>query len=230
MTEDFRKSKQRMNEMFGEETMKWARDIGLESRRNLINGSYFGEFQRGIWTYVEDKDRKEYKIGISHNPKARISTIRTSRPTCFLFLLHKCNIESMLHNIYADKRLYNEWFRLDEEDLVDLVCNYGFRYAPDMFDDGFENNELYVVQKTELDKSVAYFHHTDHPSYKDFYILWKETPRNPLTKQCEIANERGLRTPNGKKWKPSFARLAMRWYCDANNLSYHDDRFKKQEK
>jgi hypothetical protein len=225
--DDIRKSKQEMEERFGVETMNWVREIALQMRKELVNGVFFNEPINGTWTYViVDKDKNEHKIGISKNPLSRISSIMTSRPTCFLYLLHKCNLESMLHGIYADKRKYNEWFCLDEDDLVDLVCNFGFRFAPGLFNDGYERNTLYCVQESELRRSVAYFHHTDSPAYEEFYLLWKQTPKLPLTKQCEIANKSGLRTPTGKKWKPAFARLAMKWYCEANNLS-HSDRFKK---
>jgi len=227
MTDDIRKSKQKMEERFGVEITNWAREMALPMRRELVNGVPFNEPINGTWTYViADKDTNEHKIGISKNPLSRLSPIRTSRPMCFLLLLHKCNLERMLHGIYADKRKYNEWFCLDEDDLLDLVCNYGFRFAPGLFNDGYEKNTLYCVQESELRRSVAYSHRADFPVYEEFYLLWKQTPKLPLTKQCEIANNSGLRTPTGRKWKPAFARLAMEWYCEANNLSYMD-RFKK---
>lgn len=204
-----------------------AQEYFLPMRRELVNGVPFNEPINGTWTYViADKDTNEHKIGISKNPLSRISPIRTARPTCFLYLLHKCNLESMLHGIYADKRKYNEWFCLSEDDLLDLVCNYGFRFAPGLFNDGYEKNPLYCVQESELRRSVAYSYHADFPVYEEFYLLWKQTPKLPLTKQCEIANKSGLRTPTGRIWKPAFARIAMKRYCEANNLS-HEDRFKK---
>lgn len=222
MIEEFKKAKQEMNERFGEDTMKKYRDAYLTIRKRLIDGSYFGESISGTWAYViVDDANHEYKIGISKHPKDRIRSLRTARPTCRLLLLHKCNLEYMLHKKYAHKRIDLEWFKLDEEDLNDLICDYGFRYAPNIFSDGFEVNSLYCVQETELKRNKN-FHHSDYPQYKEFWLLWKECVGNPLTKQVEVANEKGLRTPSGHLWKVPFAREAMKIYMKANNLTEHD--------
>ena len=127
----------------------------------------------------------------------------------------------MLHKKYAHKRIDLEWFKLEEQDLNDLICDYGFRYAPNIFSDGFEVNSLYCVQETELKRNKN-FHHSDYPQYKEFYILWKQTPYNGLKRQCDIANEKGLRTPNGHLWKEPMARWAMNIYMEANNLTRND--------
>lgn len=193
-----------------------------EYRQRLINGVPFGETVSGTWTYVIIDDvTNEYKIGISKHPKDRIKALRTARPTCRLLLLHKCNFEYMLHKKYAHKRIDLEWFKLDEEDLNDLICDYGFRYAPNLFNDGFNQNKTYCVQVTEL-KRNKFFHHSDYPQYKEFYLLWKQTPYNGLARQCDIANEKGLRTPNGHLWKEPMARWAMNIYMETNNLTRND--------
>lgn len=226
MIEEFKKAKQEMNERFGEDTMKKYRDAYLTVRKRLIDGSHFGESISGTWTYiiVDDGKEGEYKIGISKNPKGRIKDFFTARPFCRLLMLHKCNLERMLHKKYEHKRISGEWFKLDEEDLNDLICDYGFRYAPNIFSDGFEVNSLYCVQETELPKlkSGKRFRHSDYTEYKEFYLLWKQTPCNGLTRQCDIANEKGLRTPSGHLWKVPFARDAMNIYMEANNLTQND--------
>lgn len=222
MIEEFKKAKQEMNERFGEDTMKKYRDVFLTIRKRLIDGSYFGESISGTWTYViVDDANHEYKIGISKHPKYRIQSLRNARPTCRLLLLHKCNLEYMLHKKYAHKRIALEWFKLDEEDLNDLICDYGFRYAPNLFNDGFNQNKTYCVQEAELKREKP-FRHADYPEYKKFWLLWKEYAGNPLTKQVGVANEKGLRTPSGHLWKVPMARLAMKTYMEANNLTKHD--------
>lgn len=62
---------------------------------------------------------KRYKIGISKNPEQRIKNLNTGNPEK-LTLIHSYKAteegfksESIVHALYADKRLNSEWFRKD---------------------------------------------------------------------------------------------------------------------
>lgn len=63
-----------------------------------------------------------YKIGYSKNPKARISAIRTANvriTVCGIYAGTKFD-EQRLHDAYKAKRISNEWFALDTQDLADI--------------------------------------------------------------------------------------------------------------
>lgn len=63
-----------------------------------------------------------YKIGYSHEPRARLTRLQTGSP-CPIRLVHTIRtvhykaVEQQLHNEFAEKRVHREWFALDGPDV-----------------------------------------------------------------------------------------------------------------
>lgn len=165
------------------------------------------------WTYIMyDYESKMCKIGISNNPYKREKEMKPFRPKAALFLLHRDNKEKELHERFSDKHYSGEWFELSEEDMVGLIIEDGFRYAPGMFGDEFDANQLYVVNRDELRKNKQSRNHFScHPEYWDFINLSKEL-NGCKTATVREANKRGMRTPSGFPWKIGFATHVFRLY------------------
>jgi hypothetical protein len=69
-----------------------------------------------------------YKIGISNNPDWREKTLQSEKPTieliaCKKFINRKIalSFEKALHDTYSEKRIRGEWFKLDNNDVEDLI-------------------------------------------------------------------------------------------------------------
>jgi len=69
-----------------------------------------------------------HKIGISNNPVYREFTLQSEKPTIELLASKKFinrkiakSIESALHSAYIDKRLRGEWFKLDEDEIEEII-------------------------------------------------------------------------------------------------------------
>lgn len=63
-----------------------------------------------------------YKIGKSVSPRGRIGTLKTACPfEIEVFAVYKTidlhRTEKMLHDVFSEKRIRGEWFKLDKEDL-----------------------------------------------------------------------------------------------------------------
>ena len=73
-----------------------------------------------------------YKIGKSTTPDKRVKTVIGQMPMqcealhCAWFEDHGY-VEKLLHNIYADKRVSSEWFRLSNEDIT-FILSLGQKY------------------------------------------------------------------------------------------------------
>lgn len=64
-----------------------------------------------------------YKIGLSKNPKKRISSLcPPSEATCILSLRSSSprKLERKLHKLFAHKRSFREWFDLDDVDIEEI--------------------------------------------------------------------------------------------------------------
>lgn len=76
---------------------------------------------------MHDTAKGFHKIGISNNPEYREHTLQSEKPTIELLAskafpsrLIAEAIESALHKAFGEKRLRGEWFKLDEQDVIDL--------------------------------------------------------------------------------------------------------------
>lgn len=76
---------------------------------------------------MQHKDIPEYtKIGYTSDINQRIRQLETASPTGILLVFSKetndaYKIEQALHKKYAYKNSNLEWFRLTEEDIVDII-------------------------------------------------------------------------------------------------------------
>ena len=73
--------------------------------------------------YILEGDFGWYKIGSSKNLKSRVKQIgREMTFNVKLYYTVETNnmhdLEMHLHKYYKEKRIWNEWFRLDENDLM----------------------------------------------------------------------------------------------------------------
>lgn len=78
-------------------------------------------------TYLMHDENIHYtKIGKSVNPKHREKTLQGEKPTITMFAVCENDVEKKLHIKYADKRIRGEWFDLTQEDIDNIVNEYGF--------------------------------------------------------------------------------------------------------
>lgn len=78
-------------------------------------------------TYIMfDSSTGMYKIGKSNNPKYRETTLQSEKPTVELVLICDKDIEEKLHRHYSDKRYRGEWFKLNADDILDIIQNHNF--------------------------------------------------------------------------------------------------------
>jgi hypothetical protein len=75
-----------------------------------------------------DKINKYHKIGLSNSPKFREKTLQSEKPTIEIVLSKKYTnrriasmIEKSFHQLYSNKRIRGEWFKLDEEELNEII-------------------------------------------------------------------------------------------------------------
>lgn len=77
---------------------------------------------------MHDTTNGYYKIGISNYPEYRERTLQSEKPTIELVIAKEFPVrriaeafETALHKTYEAKRLRGEWFRLDSNDVQDLI-------------------------------------------------------------------------------------------------------------
>lgn len=82
--------------------------------------------QKG-WIYViHAVNLGLFKIGCSKNPEARLSQLIKSQIPSELVLVHQSKSDSMytdektIHKLYIDQQVSGEWFRLTDEDLIQI--------------------------------------------------------------------------------------------------------------
>jgi prophage antirepressor-like protein len=122
-----KKSKEFVREIT-KEIIKTRKDFGLEEIDFI--GTFHNSYYQSIInlkTYIMyDENSNLYKIGVSKNPKQRESTLSSQIPKIKIILFLDRNIEKLLHKLFENKRVRGEWFKLDSDDIISLVCDYGF--------------------------------------------------------------------------------------------------------
>lgn len=78
-------------------------------------------------TYLMHDANTQYtKIGKSVNPRHREKTLQAEKPTITMFAVCENDVEKRLHVKYAYKRIRGEWFDLSQEDIENIISEYGF--------------------------------------------------------------------------------------------------------
>jgi len=76
-------------------------------------------------TYLMKDDASGlYKIGKSVNTKFREKTLQSEKPSIKTVKIWEINIESKLHNDYAEFRKRGEWFELSKAQVTFMCTNY----------------------------------------------------------------------------------------------------------
>lgn len=106
----------------GIEGGKWKYDSF--SRHNLQKKTYL----------MTDKNTGLTKIGYSIDPSKRERTLQSEKPTIVCLFVLDRNIEKELHNNYATKRIRGEWFKLTNDEISNIVDEYGFESINEAMD------------------------------------------------------------------------------------------------
>jgi hypothetical protein len=77
-------------------------------------------------TYLMTDASNLVKIGKALCPNTRLSTFKVGNPTIQIIAILDKNIESLLHNKYSSSRVTGEWFKLSDDDILDIMNDYGF--------------------------------------------------------------------------------------------------------
>lgn len=113
-----------------EETVNQYNEAVLASRDDPIGAwSEQREFEKGAWVYLIGTPEGEYKIGWSISPEKRIEQVTApSRGKKELIHVIRCaeatKVESILHQVFKNKRITSEWFRLTPEDITWIKSIY----------------------------------------------------------------------------------------------------------
>ena len=81
---------------------------------------------------IYDDQNGLYKIGKSNDVQNRVKALSISNQNLKLKLIHLGDIELSLHEKFAKKRVFGEWFKLTDEDIYDLSTKYNFE-VPEAF-------------------------------------------------------------------------------------------------
>ena len=112
------------------------RPFGTRGIKNIIlieHTDFYREFFKGIfaleitkgseYVYLMVNSRNGHiKIGTSTNPRYREKTLQSEEPKIGIIAIWRCNkkIEKELHDMFKDKRIRGEWFKLNFRDLKDI--------------------------------------------------------------------------------------------------------------
>lgn len=84
------------------------------------------ELKKEKQTYLMINDKGHVKIGKSHNPKVRESTLQSEQPCVKLFAISYSDVESELHFKYSKNRIRGEWFDLSDVQINMIIESYDF--------------------------------------------------------------------------------------------------------
>ena len=76
-----------------------------------------------VVSFIDTSDNIFYKIGIAKDHRSRLATRQTSIPfdlkiELICYVQNMRNDEKELHQIFKEKRIRGEWFKLDKEDII----------------------------------------------------------------------------------------------------------------
>jgi hypothetical protein len=146
--------------------------LGLEKRK--LPGRKKWRFRRAKWLYFIMNESTGYvKIGFTYDLEERLRKIRLGTPEP-LTVIHKvetrfyAELEKMLHERFANKRLRGEWFALNEDDL-----NYVFSLRSE---EVWAKLRLYYpeIRKAVADKDKKKFIQVDWEKWMDKVEIFPE--------------------------------------------------------
>ena len=105
---------------------KEKREKFIQSRSN--NRSKSDSTNTCIYLMI-DKINNMVKIGSSNNPERRLIEVKNYYKNNDIILYAYCSnvsqkIEKELHDIYKDKWCYDEWYRLTDNDISQIISTY----------------------------------------------------------------------------------------------------------
>lgn len=100
---------------------KKLQDLELLDKQNPED-----ELKKEKQTYLMINDKGHVKIGKSHNPKVRESTLQSEQPYVKLFAISYSDVESELHFKYSKNRIRGEWFDLSDVQINMIIESYDF--------------------------------------------------------------------------------------------------------
>lgn len=117
--------------------------------------------------FIHNKDRGLIKIGISYALERRLNNLKLMEHTDNLEVLlllrgFPTNTEAKLHNMFADLRVRDEWFKADDR-LMDFINRA--RQDGEIIDFG-KSMRLFCEIEESIDKL---FHNTECRKYKEVY-------------------------------------------------------------
>lgn len=83
-----------------------------------------------MFTYLIRSENNLFKIGQSKCPEKRLKTLRIGNPKLRLIAYGKSISEKELHEIYRSKRIEGEWYRLNQEDVINVIKLLKNDYMP----------------------------------------------------------------------------------------------------
>jgi len=99
------------------------RDVAELEKLGLLD-DFKGVRRRIGYVYlIKDCERNLYKIGMTTDIRKRLNALQSSTGNSSLMLIHKirskrCSeLEKILHQMFAGKCVFGEWFQLTDEDV-----------------------------------------------------------------------------------------------------------------
>ena len=126
-----------------------------------------------------------HKIGLASNYKTRFHYIKVASPVELwfekVFRVRKCQyVEKKLHNLFKEKHIRGEWFKLNKKDLKAI--------------DGFIRYNNYLVYEVDVESDI---YQRDNDTYQ--YQIYEADTTNEIVLQTEINNLRNKIKGLGKE-------------------------------
>lgn len=92
---------------------------------SFINGIFNYKIKRS--TYIMfNNDTNLFKIGMSYSPEKRVDALQEIYPGIELLAVCDFNVENEIHKDYVDNRMKKEFFRLDFNQIKNIIDKYRF--------------------------------------------------------------------------------------------------------
>jgi len=97
--------------------------------RELVKRQKLEREEKRFLYIIHNKRNGLYKIGISINPAFRERTLQSEEPEIEIIETFKggFELEKQIHSFFAGKRIRGEWFKLNDEDILNLKNDFIIR-------------------------------------------------------------------------------------------------------